>query len=49
MTMSGASVQFTVQLLFFTPAFDGAKTVYLEANEPTSSSGWVSVGDWTVQ
>jgi hypothetical protein len=49
MTMSGTAVQFTVQLLFFTPAFDGAKTVYLEANEPTSSSGWVSVGNWTVQ
>ncbi len=49
MTMSGTAVQFTVQLLFFTPAFDGAKTVYLEANEPTSSSGWVSVGNWAVQ
>ena len=49
MTISGTSVEFTVQLVFFTPAFDGAKTVYLEANEPASTSGWVSVGSWTVE
>ena len=40
---------FTIQLLFFTPGFDGAKTVYEEANELSASSGWVSRGNWTVQ
>ena len=35
--------------LFFTSAFTGPKTVYLDANEPSASSGWVSLGSWTVQ
>jgi len=47
--ISGNSVFFTVQLLFFTPGFDGAKTVYEQANELSASSGWVSRGTWTVQ
>jgi hypothetical protein len=33
----------------FYPAFNGAKTVYLQANEIGSNSGWVSRGNWTVQ
>lgn len=48
-TMSGTSAQFVVQLLFFPLKFGGAKAVYLAANEPSSTSGWVSVGAWTVQ
>jgi len=48
-SISGNSVLFTVQLLFFTPGFDGAMTVYEEANELSASSGWVSRGTWTVQ
>jgi len=49
MTTSGNSVLFSINLVFFNPAFSGAKTVYVEANEPNSSSGWVSRGTWTVQ
>lgn len=45
---SGDSVVITVNLVF-TSAFDGAKTVYLDALEPNASSGWVEVGTWTVQ
>ena len=48
MSTSGNSVLFTIQLLFYAP-FDGAKTVYEDAIEPASSSGWVQVGAWTVQ
>jgi hypothetical protein len=29
-------------------SFSGAKTVYLQANEPGSNSGWVQRGTWTV-
>ncbi len=46
---SGVSVLFTLQIQFTTATFAGAKTVYLEANEPSSTSGWVSVGTWTAQ
>jgi hypothetical protein len=38
-----------VQVLFKTPIFNGAKSVYVQANEPTISSGWVLRGSWTVQ
>ena len=48
-TIAGNSVLFTVQLLFFLPAFTGPKTVYEQANELGASSGWVSRGTWTVQ
>lgn len=44
---SGNSVVFNINLSL-KPAFTGAKTVYLEANEPSASSGWVSRGTWTV-
>jgi beta-propeller repeat-containing protein len=46
--VSGTTLTFTVEILF-NSSFDGAKTVYLEANEPSTSSGWVSRGVWTVQ
>ena len=46
---SGTTVLFTLQVQFTTATFAGAKTVYLEANEPSSTSGWVSVGTWTAQ
>jgi hypothetical protein len=46
---SSDSIQFLLELFFKTPAFDGAKTVYFQANEATGSSGMVSRGAWTVQ
>ena len=49
MTNSGNSVQFTLQLFFLTPAFNGTKTVYLQTNEATGNSGMVQRGTWTVQ
>ena len=48
-TTSGNSVSVSVQVLLKTPAFNGAKSVYVQANEPNSSSGWVLRGSWTVQ
>ncbi len=45
---SGNALQFTLSVLFY-PAFSGAKSVYLQAFEPTSSSGWVARGAWSVQ
>ena len=48
MTTSGNSVSLLLNLVFFSPAFSGNKTVYLLANEPNTSSGWVSRGTWTV-
>jgi hypothetical protein len=48
MTTSGNSVLFTINLVFKSPAFSGAKTVYLQALEPNASSGWVARGSWTV-
>jgi hypothetical protein len=48
MTASGNSVKFLIELQF-KPAFNGAKSVYLQANEVAASSGWVSRGTWTVQ
>jgi hypothetical protein len=46
---SGNSVMLNVNMLFKTPAFNGAKSVYLLAGEPATSSGWVLRGAWTVQ
>jgi hypothetical protein len=48
MTTSGNSVSLLLNLVFFSPAFSGVKTVYLQASEPNVSSGWVSRGTWTV-
>ncbi|MEQ1883798.1 MAG: SBBP repeat-containing protein [Bryobacteraceae bacterium] len=48
MTTSGNSVLFTINLAF-KPAFNGVKSVYLQANEPSINSGWVLRGSWTVQ
>jgi hypothetical protein len=45
---SGNSVVFNINLVFAT-GFDGAKSVYLDAIEFASSSGWATVGTWTVQ
>ena len=45
---SGNSVTFNVNTVY-KPAFNGPKTVYLQANEPGSNSGFVSRGTWTVQ
>ena len=46
MSTSGNSVTFTIQIVF--NAFSGTRTVYLQANEPASNSGWVQRGTWTV-
>ena len=43
---SGNSVAFQVNLQF-TNTFIGPQTVYLNAIEPSTVSGWVSVGTWT--
>jgi hypothetical protein len=48
MITSGNSVSFTINLVFKSPAFSGAKTVYLQGLEPNASSGWVARGTWTV-
>jgi hypothetical protein len=48
MITSGNSVSLLLNVVFFSPAFSGAKTVYLQASEPNTSSGWVSRGTWTV-
>jgi Beta-propeller repeat len=47
-TVSGTSVTFQVNLEFYSGPFSGAKTVYLKADEPSASSGWVARGTWTV-
>jgi len=44
----GNSVALTINLVFKSPAFSGAKGVYLQALEPNASSGWVFRGTWTV-
>src|SRR5205085_6198053 len=41
MVPSGNSVAFSIDVLFKSPAFSGAKTIYLQALEPNASSGWV--------
>jgi hypothetical protein len=46
MTTSGNSVSFTINVVFL--SFSGAKSVYLQANEPNTNSGWVQRGTWTV-
>jgi hypothetical protein len=48
MVTSGNSVSFTINVVFKSPAFSGSKSVYLQALEPNTSSGWVSRGTWTV-
>ncbi len=45
----GDSVLLAIQIVFFKPAFSGFKSVYLDATEPSSSSGFVYQGSWTVQ
>lgn len=46
LSTSGNSVSLIVNLALM-PAFSGAKTVYLQADEPATSSGWVARGSWT--
>jgi hypothetical protein len=46
MVTSGNSVSFTINAVF--SGFSGAKSVYLQANEPNTNSGWVQRGTWTV-
>ena len=46
MVTSGNSVSFTINVVF--NGFSGAKSVYLQANEPNTNSGWVQRGTWTV-
>jgi hypothetical protein len=46
--VAGNSVIFSVGVKFKAP-FAGPKTVYLEANEPSTNSGFVARGNWTAQ
>jgi hypothetical protein len=46
--ISGDSLMFSIQLVFNTTNFAGAKSIYLEANEPSANSGFVYQGSWTV-
>jgi hypothetical protein len=48
MYVSGNSIQLSIQLVFNTSNFAGAQSIYLEANEPSSNSGFVYQGGWTV-
>jgi hypothetical protein len=48
MYVSGNSVLFSINLLLKSGTFSGSKAVYLQAIEPTSSSGWVQRGSWSV-
>ena len=42
---SGGTIMFLIQIVFNN--FHGAKTVYMQANEPGTNSGWVQRGTWT--
>jgi hypothetical protein len=46
--ISGDSFQFSIQVVFNTTNFPGAKSIYLQANEPSTNSGFVYLGSWTV-
>ena len=46
MVTSGNSVSFMINVVF--NGFSGVKSVYLQANEPNTNSGWVQRGTWTV-
>ena len=46
--VSGNSITFSIQLVFNTTNFPGVKSIYLQATEPTASSGFVYEGTWTV-
>ncbi len=45
MTTTGNSVSFTINVVAL--SFSGTKSVYLQANEPNTNSGWVQRGTWT--
>lgn len=49
MNVAGATIQLSIQLVFYKPAFAGTQSIYLEANEPSANSGFVYQGTWTVQ
>lgn len=46
-TTSGSTLTMTIALTF-QPGFPGVKTVYLNAADANSSTGWVAKGTWTV-
>jgi hypothetical protein len=45
---TATSVQFTITVVFNSPAFSGLHNVYLQTNEAATNTGWVSRGAWTV-
>src|SRR3984957_9393606 len=49
MNVVGSTIPFSIQLVFFKPACAGPQSIYLDATEPSSSSGFVYQGSWTVQ
>ncbi len=46
--LTSNSLILTIEIVF-KPAFRATQSVYLQASEPNTSSGWVSRGTWTVQ
>jgi hypothetical protein len=48
MNVVGSTIQLSIQLVFFKPAFSGPQSIYLDATEPNTSSGFVYQGSWTV-
>ncbi len=47
MYVSGNSIELSIQLVFYPANFGTAKSIYLEANEPSTNSGFVYLGAWT--
>jgi hypothetical protein len=47
--VTGNATTFQIQLVFNKPNFPGLKSMYLQANEPNTNSGFVYVGTFTVQ
>jgi hypothetical protein len=48
MFIVGNTMQFSIQLVFNTANFNGPRSIYLQANEPSTNSGFVYQGNWTV-
>ena len=47
LSTNNTTVTFQIQIQFNVTNFPGARSIYLEANEPNSNSGFVYVGTWT--
>jgi len=47
-TSSGNNVTVSLSLRFKTPAFTGAKNLYVYGNSAAAYTGWLLAGTWTV-